>query len=139
MIIAHFILSENKLIFQNKENSLLAPIPLSKSRERWRGFNQATLLANELSRFLKIPLLNNNLIKIKKTQPQVELKREQREENIKGAFKLKNPQKVRGKRIFLVDDVFTTGSTMEECARVLKKAGGKEVWGIVVAREPLSD
>jgi len=135
LIIAHFLLSENKLISQNKENSVFLPIPLVKFRERWRGFNQAALIAQELSKFYKIPLLNNNLIKIKQTQPQVELKREEREKNIKGAFKLKNPQQIRGKRVFLIDDVFTTGSTMEECARILKQAGVQEVWGIVIARE----
>ncbi len=134
LIIAHFLLSENKLISQDKENSVLMPVPLVKFRERWRGFNQAALIASELSKFYKIPLFNN-LIKIKQTQPQVELKREEREKNIKGVFTIKNPQEIQGKRIFLVDDVFTTGSTMEECARVLKKAGCREVWGIVIARE----
>lgn len=139
LIIAHFLLSENKTIFKDKENSVLVPIPLFRSKERQRGFNQASLIGEVLSKFFKIPLLNNNLIKVKKTQPQVELKREEREKNIKRAFKLKNPQSVREKRVFLIDDVFTTGSTMEECARVLKNSGAKEVWGIVVAREPLSD
>lgn len=135
LIIAHFLLSENKLISQDKENSVLVPIPLSKFRERWRGFNQASLIAKVLANFYQIPWLDNNLIKIKATQPQVELSRQEREKNIKGAFKLKNPQLVQGKRIFLVDDVFTTGSTMAECARVLRQAGAGEVWGIVIARE----
>lgn len=135
LIIAHFLLSENKLISQNKENSVFLPIPLAKFRERWRGFNQAALIAKELSKFYKILLLNNNLIKAKGTQPQVELKRDEREKNIRDVFEVKNPQEIQGKRIFLVDDVFTTGVTMEECARVLKRAGCREVWGIVVARE----
>ncbi|MBZ9572840.1 ComF family protein [Patescibacteria group bacterium] len=137
LIIAHFLLSENKTIFKDKENSVFVPIPLSRFRQRWRGFNQASLIARELSKFFKIPLLNNNLIKVKKTQLQVELKREEREKNIKGAFKVQRLKEIQGKRIFLIDDVFTTGATMEECARVLKKAGAKEVWGIVIARESL--
>lgn len=135
LIIAHFLLSENKLISQNKEDSVFLSVPLAKFRERWRGFNQTALIAQALSKFYKIPLLNNNLIKIKQTQPQVELKREEREKNIRGVFTVKNPQEIQGKRVFLVDDVFTTGSTMEECARILRKAGCREVWGIVVARE----
>lgn len=134
LIIAHFLLSENKLVSQNKENSVFLPVPLAKFRERWRGFNQAALIAQALSKFYKISLFNN-LIKIKQTQPQLELKREEREKNIKGVFTVKNPQEIQGKRIFLIDDVFTTGSTMEECARVLKKARCREVWGIVIARE----
>lgn len=134
LIIAHFLLSENKLISQNKENSGFLPVPLAKFRERWRGFNQAALIAQTLSKFYKIPLFNN-LIKTKQTQPQVELKKKEREKNIRGVFTVKNPREIRGKRIFLVDDVFTTGSTMEECARILREAGCREVWGIVVARE----
>ncbi len=134
LIIAHFLLSENKLILQNKGNSVFLPVPLAKFRERWRGFNQAALIAQTLSKFYKIPL-SNNLIKIKQTQPQVELKKEEREKNIRGVFTVKNPQEIQEKRIFLVDDVFTTGNTMEECARILRKAGCREVWGIVIARE----
>lgn len=143
LIIAHFLLSENKMILESPDynpptaQSLLVPVPLTSAKRRERGFNQTEEIAKVLSKFFKIPLLFNNLIKIKKTQPQVKLKREEREKNIKDAFKLKNPELIQGKRIFLVDDVFTTGSTMEECARVLKEAGAQEVWGIVVAREPL--
>jgi ComF family protein len=139
LIISHFLLSENKLILKEQENSFLIPVPLRVYKKRNRGFNQSEEITKYLSDFFKIPYQFNNLIKIKKTQSQVELKREERERNIRGAFKLKNPQLVRGKRIFLVDDVFTTGATMEEAARVLKTAGAREVWGIVVAREPLSD
>lgn len=135
LIISHFFLSENKKIFQTSENSFFMPLPLSNFRKRWRGFNQSTELAKILSNFFKVPLQVNNLIKIKKTQPQVELSEKEREKNIKGAFKLKNPQAVEEKRIFLVDDVFTTGQTLEEAARVLKNEGAKEVWGIVAARE----
>lgn len=119
LIIAHFLLSENKLIFRNKANSVFLPVPLANFRQRWRGFNQAALIAQELSKFYKIPLLNNHLIKIKRTQPQVTLARKEREKNIRGVFKLKNPQLVRGKRIFLVDDVFTTGSTMDIVVPIL--------------------
>ncbi len=139
LIISHFLLSGKEKIFKPLENSLFLPIPLSFYKKRWRGFNQTEEIGKYLSEFFKVPLLSNNLIKIKKTQPQVELKKEERIKNIQGAFKVKEPAKIRGKRIFLVDDVFTTGSTMEEAARVLKIAGAREVWGVVVAREPLSD
>lgn len=139
LIISHFLASENKEIFQPVENSFFIPVPLTKQKQKKRGFNQSALLAEELSRFFKVPCQFNNLIKIKKTQPQVELKRGERMKNIQGAFFVRNPQALRRKRIFLVDDVFTTGSTMEQAALMLKKAGAKEVWGIVVAREPLSN
>jgi len=67
--------------------------------------------------------------------PQVELSEKERQKNIKNVFSLKNPVEIKEKKIFLVDDVYTTGATMEEAARVLKKAGAKEVWGVVIARE----
>jgi ComF family protein len=110
------------------------PVPLGKRRLKWRGFKQAEELAKELSSFLKIPLVSDCLIKIKETLPQVELSEKEREENIKGVFKIKNDEKILGKKILLVDDVYTTGSTMKECARILKRAGAKEIIGIVIAR-----
>ena len=139
LIISHFLLSEKEKIFRPLENSLLLPIPLSFYKKRRRGFNQAEEIGKYLSEFFKVPLLSNNLIKIKKTQPQVELKKEERIKNIQGAFKVRRPAEIQGKKIFLIDDVFTTGATMEEATRVLKIAGAREVWGIAVARETLSD
>ena len=65
----------------------------------------------------------------------MELSKEQREKNLEGVFAIKNPEKFSEKKIFLVDDVYTTGSTMQECAKILKNAGAKQVWGITIARE----
>ena len=65
----------------------------------------------------------------------MELAKEERHKNLQGAFVTKNPAKFAGKKVFLIDDVYTTGSTMEECARVLRVAGAKSVWGICIARE----
>lgn len=139
LIIAHFLLSENKILFHNKEKSLFLPVPLLKKKEKERGYNQSLLLACELSNFYGIPIVKNALCKIKKTQPQVGLTKEKRKENIQGAFAVKNPLPIQNKIIFLVDDVFTTGATLEECAKVLKAAGAKQVWGITVAREMFAD
>ena len=148
LIIKHFQLLEHHL---NTGDAVLTPIPLTKKKLKQRGFNQSEEIAKELSSLLKIPLgdedkslsspfanarvINDVLIKTKETPSQVELSGREREENVRGAFVCKNPEAVRGKKILLIDDVFTTGSTMEECARVLKDAGAKDVWGIVVARE----
>jgi len=138
LIIAHLHSIDNKIFLEDKENSLLLPVPIHKSKKRWRGFNQAEEIAKNLSICLGLPLKANNLQKIKKTKPQAYLKKSERIKNINGVFKIKNPPQIQGKRIFLVDDVFTTGSTMEECARVLKAAGAKKVWGIAIARELLN-
>jgi len=114
--------------------AFLIPIPLSRKKLKERGFNQAEEIAKQLSLSLKIPLLSNVLLKIKETPAQVELQGEDRQKNIKGVFVCRKSEKISGKKIILVDDVFTTGATMEECARVLKTAGAKEVWGATVAR-----
>lgn len=134
LIITHFYLS-NKLDFLVSEKSILAPVPLTRKKLKLRGFNQSVEIAKELSLLLKISLVSNALIKIKNTQPQIELSKEERKENIKGAFLCKNVERIKDKKIFLIDDVFTTGATMEECAKVLKSAGAREVWAITVARE----
>lgn len=137
LIVAHFALTKNQLFQQNVENSVFIPMPLHKTKKRKRGFNQSEIIAKELSLALNIPLQTNSLIKIKKTESQTKLTKEERQQNIKNVFAIKNPQLIEGKVIFLVDDVFTTGSTMEEAARTLKSANATHVWGITPTREPL--
>ena len=131
LIIDHFQLMDNP---PNFADFLLMPVPLEKKKLKWRGFNQAQEIGRNLSKFFNIPLLNDILIKIKETLPQAELSEKERKENIKGVFMIRNQKKVLGKKILLVDDVYTTGATMEECARVLRKAGAKEIIGLVIAR-----
>jgi ComF family protein len=140
LIIEHLQLLDNKPPFftlssiNSQSEYILIPIPLDKRRLKSRGFNQAEEIAKELSSFLTIPLIADCLIKTKETIPQVELRAEKRRENIKGVFLVKNKNLIKDKKILLVDDVYTTGSTMEEAARVLKIAGAKEIIGIVIAR-----
>jgi len=132
LIITHFQLIEKSPA--DLAGYILMPVPLEKKKLKWRGFNQAEELAKGLISFLKIPLINDVLIKTRETLPQVELSGREREENIKGAFSCRNKEKISGKKILLVDDIYTTGSTMKEAARVAKAAGAKEIIGIAVAR-----
>jgi len=134
ILIEHFVIS-GKNTDEIWENSVLIPVPLDKKKLKIRGYNQSEELAKELSNILQIPVISDVLIKIKSTKPQMELSKEQREKNLEGVFEIKNPEKFSGKKIFLVDDVYTTGSTMQECAKTLKENGIKTVWGIVIARE----
>ena len=134
ILIEHFVLS-GKNTNEIWDNGFLVPIPSDKKKLKTRGYNQAEELAKELSKILKIPVISNNLTKINFTKPQMELTKAEREKNLENAFIIKNPAEFAGKKIFLVDDVYTTGSTMEECALILRKAGVKEVWGIALARE----
>jgi len=114
---------------------LIIPVPLEKRRMKWRGFNQSREIAEELasSSGLGLRVLNNVLIKTKETLPQVELSDEARKENIKGVFLVKKDL-IKNKKILLVDDVYTTGATMIECARVLRESGAREIIGIAIAR-----
>jgi len=130
LIMTHLI----KLNKINFDNFIIIPVPLYKNKLKQRGFNQSEEIGKELSKFLKIPIVNNILIKIKKTPAQVELKKEQRKENIINAFYCQKPEIIKDKKILLADDILTTGSTMEECAKILKQSEAKEVWGIIIAR-----
>ncbi len=128
------------LIAQSLQNSkhpapdLIIPVPLHKKRLRWRGFNQSEVLAQDLD--LKIPIINNSLIRKNNTTPQVKMKsRKKRLENLNDAFHIKNPEVIKGKKILLIDDIITTGTTLSICASVLKKAGAEEVRALVIARE----
>ncbi len=114
---------------------LIVPVPLHIKRLRQRGFNQAGVLAGELGRKIKTPVSVCALFRKNVTQPQTSLKRGERLKNVKGAFEIADSGKVRGRRILLIDDVFTTGTTLSECARVLKKRGGAgEVHALTVTR-----
>lgn len=131
LIISHLQLQDNQLNFSD---FIIVPVPLAKKRLKWRGFNQSEELAKYLGQYFKIPCHNDVLIKTQDTLVQADLEERERKENIKNAFLHKNPEKVKGKKILLVDDVYTTGSTMDEVGRILKNAGTKEITGIVIAR-----
>lgn len=115
-------------------NFSIIPLPLHPRKLRKRGFNQSLLLARAL-RLPEIPLLENALMRIRATPSQTTMKdREERTVNLYGSFALSNPEAVHGRNILLVDDVFTSGATMREAARVLKKGGAKRIIGLVAAR-----
>lgn len=138
LIIEHLVKSgknTNEIWAPNGVPAVLIPVPIYKSKLKERGYNQSDLLATELSKILQTPVFPDVLIKIKSTASQMELKKQEREKNLMGAFVIKNPERISGKKVFLVDDVYTTGSTMQECALVLRNAGAKSVWGLTIARE----
>jgi len=127
--------------FSNPDSFLFTPAPLHKRRFAWRGFNQAELIAVQLNKHLKIPLAANLLKRTRHTPPQMDIDDKiARIQNVKNAFKL-NPDlepgeitDIKNKIVILIDDVCTTGSTLEQCAEALKPLKPKEIWGLVVAR-----
>jgi len=116
------------------EVGVVAAVPLHPRRLGGRGFNQSLLLARSAARMLGAGLSLDGLVRTRNTRPQVELGPGEREENVKGAFAASMPGEFAGRRVLLVDDVYTTGATVRECSRVLKKAGAREVLVLTVAR-----
>lgn len=122
-----------------EQSPLVIPVPLHAAKQRQRGFNQSELIARAA---LKSPALSalglqvcsSTLERVRATESQTGLTRPQRRENIRGAFCVKDAATVAGRTILLVDDVFTTGTTVSECARVLRRAGAAQVWVVTVAR-----
>lgn len=112
---------------------LIVPVPLHPTRKREREFNQAEVLARSLARTMGLPVAGL-LRRVRPTTTQTRLDREERSENLRDAFRLRENRPVRGKSLLLVDDVFTTGSTADACARVLAAAGAREVRVATVAR-----
>ena len=113
---------------------MIFPVPLHVKRLRHRGFNQAALLARTLGRRLGLPVLFDCLLRTCWTEPQTRLNREQRLHNVKDAFQVMDADKVKDRRVLIVDDVYTTGTTLNECAKTLKAAGASEVHAVTVSR-----
>lgn len=113
---------------------VIVPVPLYPKRLRWRGFNQSLLLGREVSRAYAIPMDPFLLVRRRETAAQTQLAEDERRRNVRGAFALNAERSVRGKCVLLIDDVYTSGSTVNECSRTLKQGGAKEVYVLTLAR-----
>jgi ComF family protein len=113
---------------------VVVPVPLFAGRERERGFNQSAWLARRLVKALPVPLSLRNLWRVRDTSNQARLNKQERRENVEGAFKARRPAEFTGRGVVLVDDVFTTGATTNECAKVLRDAGAVSVMVLAAAR-----
>ena len=116
------------------EYDLILPVPIHKKRLRERGFNQATLLANGIAKAEGVPILTNTLVRKRHTVAQSSLDREARQQNLTGAFEIQNPETIRGKRLLIFDDVFTTGATIREAVSELWTADPAEIDVLTLAR-----
>ncbi len=145
LIIAHFKLLDNQTLLANQILSgnqpcfdlIVCSVPMHRKKLKNRGFNQSEEIAKCFCEELDLPFVPELLLKTKTTLPQAELIKEERAKNILNVFEI-NPlfgQLVENKEVLLIDDVFTTGATMEECARILKQNRACRVWGAVVARD----
>jgi len=114
---------------------VLVPVPLHRKRIRERGYNQSGLLAKKLGKLIDMPVMDNCLVRYENTPPQARTDTvEERKTNVSGAFSCLD-ERLKGRQVILIDDVSTSGATLDACAAVLKESGAESVWGLVLARE----
>ncbi|MEA2088183.1 MAG: ComF family protein [Candidatus Caldatribacteriota bacterium] len=130
-LMVDYLLKNNE--FENKFD-LIIPVPLHNNDLKKRGFNQSVLLGKAIEDYFSVPVREKVLVKKKLTPFQVNLSKKERERNILSAFSVEKPEEIEGKNILILDDVFTTGSTVEECAKELMKARANNIIVLTLAR-----
>ncbi len=123
--IAYFLKNMQKSLEKLKKYDIMVIVPISKQRKLDRGYNQSELIAKEISKIIEVPIVKRVLYKTKNTVPQSSLNKKQREENAKGVYESCNVTKLQNKKILLLDDIYTTGNTVNECANMLLQKGIK--------------
>ena len=130
-----FIKNNKKICAQIKKYDIIIPVPISKKRLNTRGYNQSALIAKELAKELSIEYSEKILIKIKDNNPQSEMKQDTRKSNVRGVYKTINEERIYNKKVLIIDDIFTTGSTADECAKVLKENNAESVGVFTLAKD----
>ncbi len=133
--ISEFFMNNEKLYRFFKKYDIMEPIPISIARKKERGYNQSELIARKIKKLGIINLEKQILVKETDNRPQNGLNRKDRSQNVKNVYKVQNEQKIKDKRILLLDDVYTTGATANECAKILKQAGAKKVGILTIAKD----
>lgn len=136
MTFAKIMLKDKKICrFLKERYDIIIPVPMHKQKEKLRGYNQAELITKEVSKKLNIVTYEECLIKAKNNLVQSTLNKTERIKNVRNAFEIKEENKIIGKNIILFDDIYTTGSTVNECSRLLKKSGAKNIVAITLAKD----
>ena len=134
-ILKNFILKDSKILKIINKYDVIIPVPISKKRMKERGYNQAELIAKQIARVTGKTLNTTTLYKHKNIIAQSSLNKEERELNIKNVYKLKNGHKLYNKKILLFDDIYTTGSTANECCKIIEEAGAKKIGVMTIAKD----
>lgn len=121
--VAYFLKNMKKDLEKLKKYDIMVVVPVSKQRKLERGYNQSELIAKEISKIINVPITKKILYKIKNTVPQSSLNKKQREENAKGVYQAINISRIYNKKVLLIDDIYTTGNTVNECAKMLIEKG----------------
>lgn len=131
----NFLLKQQKVFEIIKTYDIILPVPISKKRYNQRGYNQTELIAREISKRADIKLVTNCLYKLKNNVPQSTLNKDDRIENVKNAYIIKNSKIIKDKRVIILDDIYTTGSTVNECSKLLKQNNVKEILVMTIAKD----
>lgn len=132
---SNFLLKNEKFVENIKRYDIIVPVPLSKKREKERGYNQSGLIAKEISKKTNIKMDKRCLRKIKNAVAQSTLNKEDRYINIEGAYRVNDSKNIQNKSILLIDDIYTTGSTVNECSKIMLQAGTKKVGVLTIAKD----
>jgi ComF family protein len=114
---------------------IIVPVPISKKRLKQRGYNQSYLIAKEISEILNIKIEKDILVKKENNIQQSTLNKEEREKNVQDVYEIKNKESIKDKKILLIDDIFTTGATVNECSKLLKSAGAEKIDIFTIAKD----
>jgi len=131
----NFLLKSEKIFENIKKYDKIIPVPISKKRLKTRGYNQSLLIAKEIAKQTNVKLVNNCLLKTKNIIEQSKLNKEERLINIQGVYSIKNKHRLINKKILLLDDIYTTGSTVNECCEILKKSKPKKIGVLTIAKD----
>ena len=124
-----------KILDETKIYDIIIPVPISKKRKKERGYNQSLLIARKISSKEKIKLGDKVISKVKNNNTQSKLNKEERAENVKNVYKITKDKEIINKNILLIDDIYTTGATLNECSRMLKQAGAKKIDVLTIAKD----
>lgn len=131
----NFLKNNAQICLQIKKYDIIIPVPISKKRYKQRGYNQSSIFAKSLAKNLQIAYFENILIKEKDNAVQSSLSQEERENNVKNVYRVNSSEKIINKKILVVDDIYTTGSTLNECSKMLKYAGAKNIGILTIAKD----
>ncbi len=130
-----FLNNYQKEYIQFKIYDIIIPVPISKKRKKERGYNQSLLIAKEISLKENKNLGDKIISKVKNNNTQSKLNKEERAENVKNVYKITNNKEIINKNILLIDDIYTTGATLNECSKMLKQAGAKKIDVLTIAKD----
>ena len=134
-LFSKIIIKSEKICGILKKYDIIIPVPIHKKRKKQRGYNQSELIAKEIAKNINIEYRNDIIEKTKNNLPQSSLTKEQRKENVQNVYKINDKEKIQNKNIIIIDDIYTTGNTVNAISKILKENGAKEITILTIAKD----